>query len=195
MINIVIFGPPGSGKGTQSDKITDRYGLFHISTGDVLRKHIKDGTDLGKTAEDYISKGQLIPDQLMIDILDAHLEANPESKKGVIFDGFPRTIPQAEALNGLLEKRGTAIDAVVGLEVDDAELMDRLVKRGESSGRSDDNPETIRKRLDVYHSSTKPLKDYYTKTGHYRSIKGMGGIDEVFEEICSHLDPLSEAKK
>ncbi|MDE6165260.1 MAG: adenylate kinase, partial [Muribaculaceae bacterium] len=166
-----------------------------ISTGDVLRKHIKDGTDLGKTAEDYISKGQLIPDQLMIDILDAHLEANPESKKGVIFDGFPRTIPQAEALNGLLEKRGTTIDAVVGLEVDDAELMDRLVKRGESSGRSDDNPETIRKRLDVYHSSTKPLKDYYTKTGHYRSIKGMGGIDEVFEEICSHLDPLSEAKK
>ena len=195
MLNIVIFGPPGSGKGTQSDKITDRYGLFHISTGDVLRKHIKDGTDLGKTAEDYISKGQLIPDQLMIDILDAHLEANPESKTGVIFDGFPRTIPQPEALSGLLEKRGTAIDAVVGLEVDDAELMDRLVKRGESSGRSDDNPETIRKRLDVYHSSTKPLKDYYTKTGHYRSIKGMGGIDEVFEEICSHLDPLSEAKK
>lgn len=195
MINIVIFGPPGSGKGTQSDKITDRYGLFHISTGDVLRTHIKEGSELGKTAEDYISKGQLIPDQLMIDILDAHLDAHPESKNGVIFDGFPRTIPQAEALNGLLEKRGTAIDAVVGLEVDDAELMDRLVKRGLSSGRSDDNPETIRKRLDVYHSSTKPLKDYYTKTGHYRSIKGIGGIDEVFGEICSHLDPLSEAKK
>lgn len=195
MINIVIFGPPGSGKGTQSDKITDRYGLFHISTGDVLRTHIKEGSELGKTAEDYISKGQLIPDQLMIDILDAHLDAHPESKNGVIFDGFPRTIPQAEALNGLLEKRGTAIDAVVGLEVDDAELMDRLVKRGQSSGRSDDNPETIRKRLDVYHSSTKPLKDYYTKTGHYRSIKGIGGIDEVFGEICSHLDPLSEAKK
>ncbi len=195
MLNIVIFGPPGSGKGTQSDKITERYGLFHISTGDVLRKHIKDGTELGKTAEDYISKGQLIPDELMINILDAHLDANPESQKGVIFDGFPRTIPQAEALTALLEKRGTAIDAVVGLEVDDEELTDRLVKRGISSGRSDDNPETIKKRLDVYHSSTKPLKDFYTKTGHYRSIKGMGGIDEVFGEICSHLDPLSEAKK
>lgn len=195
MLNIVIFGPPGSGKGTQSDKITERYGLFHISTGDVLRKHIKDGTELGKTAEDYISKGQLIPDELMINILDAHLDANPESQKGVIFDGFPRTIPQAEALTALLEKRGKAIDAVVGLEVDDEELTDRLVKRGISSGRSDDNPETIKKRLDVYHSSTKPLKDFYTKTGHYRSIKGMGGIDEVFGEICSHLDPLSEAKK
>ena len=195
MLNIVIFGPPGSGKGTQSDKITDRYGLFHISTGDVLRKHIKDGTELGKTAESYISQGQLIPDALMIDILDAHLDVNPESKKGVIFDGFPRTIPQAEALTDLLEKRGTSIDAVVGLEGDDEELTDRLVKRGISSGRSDDNPETIKKRLDVYHSSTKPLKDYYTKTGHYRSIKGMGGIDEVFDEICSHLDPLSDAKK
>ncbi len=191
MLNIVIFGPPGSGKGTQSEKITDRYGLFHISTGDVLRKHIKDGTELGKTADSYISKGQLIPDQLMIDILDAYLDANPESQNGVIFDGFPRTIPQAEAL----EKRGTAIDAVVGLEVDDEELTDRLVKRGAMSGRSDDNPETIKKRLDVYHSSTQPLKEYYTKTGHYRSIKGMGGIDEVFGEICSHLDPLSDAKK
>ena len=191
MLNIVIFGPPGSGKGTQSEKITDRYGLFHISTGDVLRKHIKDGTELGKTADSYISKGQLIPDQLMIDILDAYLDANPESQNGVIFDGFPRTIPQAEALGKLLEKRGTAIDAVVGLEVDDEELTDRLVKRG----RSDDNPETIKKRLDVYHSSTQPLKEYYTKTGHYRSIKGMGGIDEVFGEICSHLDPLSDAKK
>ena len=161
----------------------------------MLRKHIKDGTELGKTADSYISKGQLIPDQLMIDILDAYLDANPESQNGVIFDGFPRTIPQAEALGKLLEKRGTAIDAVVGLEVDDEELTDRLVKRGAMSGRSDDNPETIKKRLDVYHSSTQPLKEYYTKTGHYRSIKGMGGIDEVFGEICSHLDPLSDAKK
>ena len=147
MLNIVIFGPPGSGKGTQSEKITDRYGLFHISTGDVLRKHIKDGTELGKTADSYISKGQLIPDQLMIDILDAYLDANPESQNGVIFDGFPRTIPQAEALGKLLEKRGTAIDAVVGLEVDDEELTDRLVKRGAMSGRSDDNPETLRNAL------------------------------------------------
>lgn len=195
MINIVIFGPPGSGKGTQSEKIIERYGLFHISTGDVLRKHIKDGTELGKTAESYISKGQLIPDKLMIDILDAHLDAHPESQNGVIFDGFPRTIPQAEALTELLNKRGVAIDAVVGLEVDDEELTDRLVKRGISSGRSDDNPETIKKRLDVYHSTTKPLKDFYTKSGHYRSIKGMGGIDEVFDEICTHLDPLNKEKK
>ena len=158
MLNIVIFGPPGSGKGTQSEKITDRYGLFHISTGDVLRKHIKDGTELGKTADSYISKGQLIPDQLMIDIMDSYLDANPESQNAVIFYGFPRKNPHAEALGKLLEKRGTAIDAVVGLEVDDEELTDRLVKRGAMSGRSDDNPETIKKRLDVYHSSTQPLK-------------------------------------
>ena len=126
MFNIVIFGAPGSGKGTQSEKLIDEYGLFHISTGEVLRDHISRGTDLGKIADSYISQGQLIPDDLMIDILDRVLDDNPESAKGVIFDGFPRTIPQAEALKKMLEKRGSAVHAVVGLEVDDDELVDRL---------------------------------------------------------------------
>ena len=157
MFNIVIFGAPGSGKGTQSEKLIDEYGLFHISTGEVLRDHISRGTDLGKIADSYISQGQLIPDDLMIDILDRVLDDNPESAKGVIFDGFPRTIPQAEALKKMLEKRGSAVHAVVGLEVDDDELVDRLLKRGQMSGRSDDNLDTINQRLKVYHSQTSPL--------------------------------------
>lgn len=183
MFNIVIFGAPGSGKGTQSEKLIDEYGLFHVSTGEVLRDHISRGTDLGKVAESYISRGQLIPDDLMIDILDRVLEDNPESKKGVIFDGFPRTIPQAEALKRMLDKRGSKVHAVVGLEVDDDELVDRLVKRGQMSGRSDDNPETINQRLKVYHSQTSPLRDYYIGEGTYHAIPGSGEIDAIFDTI------------
>ena len=195
MINIVIFGAPGSGKGTQSEKLIDRYGLHHISTGDELRDHIKRGTELGKVAESYISQGQLIPDQLMIDILAGVLDSNPAAKKGVIFDGFPRTIPQAEALGEMLEKRGTKVHAVVGLEVPDEELMDRLVKRGAMSGRSDDNPETIAKRLNVYHSQTSPLREYYVGKGSYKAIEGTGAIDEIFSRISGHLDPIADAEK
>ena len=141
MFNLVIFGAPGSGKGTQSEKIIDTYGLHHISTGELLRDQISRGTDLGKIADSYISKGQLIPDDLMIRILETELDT-PKAANGVIFDGFPRTIPQADALKKMLERRGTSLHTVVGLEVDDAELMDRLVKRGKDSGRSDDNPDT-----------------------------------------------------
>lgn len=183
MFNIVIFGAPGSGKGTQSEKLIDEYGLFHISTGEVLRDHISRGTELGKVAESYISQGRLIPDDLMVDILDRVLEDNPESKNGVIFDGFPRTIPQAEALKKMLDKRGSKVNAVVGLEVDDDELVDRLVKRGQMSGRSDDNPETINQRLKVYHSQTSPLRDYYIGEGIYHAIPGSGEIDAIFDTI------------
>lgn len=190
MINLILFGPPGSGKGTQSEKLIDKYGLFHISTGDVLRKQIAEGTELGKIADRYISAGQLIPDELMVDILRHHIESHPEAKNGVIFDGFPRTIPQAEALKNMMEDFSSEIHAVIGLEVEDDELMERLIKRGIDSGRSDDNPETIRKRLDVYHSSTQPLKEYYTKSGHYRKIKGSGSVNEIFNEISSHVDPI-----
>lgn len=190
MFNLVIFGPPGSGKGTQSQKIIDKYGLFHISTGDVLRDHIKRGTDLGKIADKYISEGQLIPDKLMIDILRDYIHAHPEASKGVIFDGFPRTIDQARELNKLLDELGSELHAVIGLEVIDDELIDRLIKRGEQSGRSDDNLETIKRRLDVYHSSTQPLKEFYTKSGHYRAVEGSGHIDEIFEKISSHIDPI-----
>ncbi len=183
MFNLVIFGAPGSGKGTQSEFIIKEYGLFHISTGEVLRDHIARGTELGKIADSFISKGQLIPDELMVDILCDVLDSNPAAADGVIFDGFPRTIHQAKALKEVLEKRGTQLNAVIGLEVEDEELIDRLIKRGKESGRSDDNLETIQQRLKVYHSQTSPLRDYYIEEGKYLSIKGSGSVTDIFETI------------
>ncbi len=189
MLNIVIFGAPGSGKGTQSDKIIENYHLFHISTGDVLRDNIRRGTELGKTAKGYIDQGQLVPDELIIDILAQVLDENKDkASEGVIFDGFPRTIPQAEALERLLADRGTRIDAVVGLEVPEEELIKRILLRGQQSGRADDNEETARKRLEVYHNQTSPLKAYYEEQGKYRAINGLGTIDGIFELIKEVLD-------
>lgn len=170
MFNLVIFGAPGSGKGTQSQKLIDRYGLTHISTGDVLRAQIAAGTELGKIADSYISKGHLIPDDLMVDILAQEVDRLRPTSNGFIFDGFPRTIPQAEALKKMLEQRGEEVHSVIGLEVEDEELMERLVKRGIDSGRSDDNPETIGRRLKVYHDTTSPLREYYTNEGKYLSL-------------------------
>lgn len=187
MYNLVVFGAPGSGKGTQSARLIDEYGLYHISTGELLRDHIARGTDLGRVADSYISKGQLIPDELMIDILEHTLNENPETAAGVIFDGFPRTIPQAKALKKMLERRGSKVHAVVGLEVDDAELIDRLLKRGLESGRSDDNIDTINARLKVYNDQTAPLRDYYTSEGKYHGIKGTGAIDDIFNAIKAAL--------
>lgn len=189
MYNLVVFGAPGSGKGTQSARLIDEYGLYHISTGELLRDHIARGTELGKIADSYISKGNLIPDQLMIDILEDTLATNPQTANGVIFDGFPRTIQQAEALNEMLSKRGSKVHAVVGLEVPEEELIDRLIKRGVDSGRSDDNPETIKSRLDVYHNQTAPLRDFYTREGKYYGVKGSGNIDDIFAEIKDKLKP------
>lgn len=184
MLNLVIFGAPGSGKGTQSERLISEYGLLHISTGDVLRDHIKRGTELGVTARQYIDKGQLVPDGLIIDILAQVLDDNKERAcEGVIFDGFPRTIPQAQALERLLGERGTKVHAVVGLEVDEQELIDRLVKRGKESGRSDDNEATIRKRLEVYHNQTSPLREFYQERGLYKAIYGVGTIDDIFADI------------
>ena len=189
MLNIIIFGAPGSGKGTQSDKIIENYRLFHISTGDVLRDNIRRGTDLGKTAKGYIDQGQLVPDELIIDILAQVLDENKDkASEGVIFDGFPRTIPQAEALEQLLADRGTQIDAVVGLEVPEDELIQRILLRGKMSGRADDNEETARKRLEVYHNQTSPLKAYYEEQGKYRAINGLGSIDGIFDLIKAELD-------
>jgi len=189
MLNIVIFGAPGSGKGTQSDNLIKHYHLFHISTGDVLRDNISRGTDLGKTAKGYIDQGQLVPDELIIDILAQVLDENKDkASEGVIFDGFPRTIPQAEALEQLLAERGTQIDAVVGLEVPEDELIKRILLRGQQSGRSDDNEETARKRLDTYHNQTSPLKAYYEEQGKYRAINGLGTIEGIFELIKQALD-------
>ena len=192
MLNIVIFGAPGSGKGTQSENLIKHYELFHISTGDVLRDHIRRGTELGKTAKQYIDQGQLIPDELMISILAQVIDDNKKkTKKGVIFDGFPRTIPQAEALETLLNERGTSVSAVVGLEVPEEELIDRLVKRGQMSGRSDDNEETIKKRLDVYHNQTSPLQAFYQEKGLYKAIKGIGTIEGIFEDIKAAIDSIN----
>ena len=191
MFNIVIFGGPGSGKGTQSDKLISHYNLFHISTGDVLRDHIRRGTDLGNTANSYISKGKLIPDDLMVSILEQVLIDNAQAvADGVIFDGFPRTIPQAEALNEMLQKRGNKVNIVIGLEVPDEELTERLLKRGLESGRSDDNRETIAKRLEVYHSQTAPLKAFYQNQGIYAAIKGIGTIDSIFQNIQEAIDKV-----
>ena len=191
MLNIVIFGAPGSGKGTQSDKLIEHYNLFHISTGDVLRDNMRRGTELGQIAKGYIDQGQLVPDELIIDLLAQVLDDNKENAAdGVIFDGYPRTIPQAEALEQMLADRGTQVDAVVGLEVPDEELIKRILLRGQLSGRADDNEETARKRLEVYYNQTSPLKAYYEEQGKYLAINGLGTIDGIFDLIRQELDNL-----
>ncbi|MDE6279442.1 MAG: adenylate kinase [Paramuribaculum sp.] len=190
MNNIVIFGAPGCGKGTQSEKLIKRYGLHHISTGEVLRDHIARDTELGRVANQYISQGKLIPDELMIDILAHTLDNEAKDAKGVIFDGFPRTLPQAHALKEMLRKRGTDIHAVIGLDVPEDVLTERLINRGIQTGRADDNPETIKKRLEVYHNQTTPLKGYYTDENLYHNIPGNQTPEDVFEEIARRLDPI-----
>lgn len=190
MKNIVIFGAPGSGKGTQSDLLIKKYGLNHISTGDVLRAEIKNGTELGKIAKQYIDDGMLVPDSLIVDMLAGVYDTYGPAHKGVIFDGFPRTVPQAEALKKMLADRGHKVAAMIELDVPEEELMKRLIKRGEESGRSDDNAETIKKRLDVYHSQTSPLIDWYQNDGIRHQINGLGELDRIFGDICQVIDEL-----
>ena len=186
MLNIVIFGAPGSGKGTHSDLIKKKYNLTHISTGDVLRQEIKKETELGKIAKKYIDKGQLVPDDIICDMLDNVLDTVKDSK-GVIFDGFPRTIPQAETLEKLLHKRGVEVSILLDLQVDEEELVKRLLERGKISGRSDDNKETILSRLNVYHSQTAPLAEFYKRKDKHVAIKGNGTIEEIFTRIDKKL--------
>ena len=187
MFNIVIFGAPGSGKGTQSKKLVERYGLDYISTGDMLRRAISKGRELGKTAKDYIDRGQLVPDDLIVRLIADFLD-DKRGSKGVIFDGFPRTIKQAEALKTMLNERGTDIHILLDLQVEDDELVARLLERGKISGRSDDNPETIKARLDVYHTQTAPLATYYIGEGKHVAIKGVGQIEDIFERIAEAID-------
>ena len=182
-MNVVIFGAPGSGKGTQSEKLIEHYGLHHISTGEVLRDHIVRKTPVGQIAKTYINQGQLIPDSLMIRILEEIIDNEPKAKDGVILD---------EALNRFLEKRGQKIHHVIGLEVPEEELMGRMLKRGQATGRADDNPETIQNRLKVYHESTTPLRDFYIKEGKYRPIPGSGSIDDIFASIRQAIDSAKE---
>jgi adenylate kinase len=189
MLNIVIFGAPGSGKGTQSERIVEKFGINHISTGDVLRAEIKNGTELGKVAKGYIDQGQLIPDELIIDIL-AHVLDSFKESKGVIFDGFPRTIAQAEALKKMLAERNQEVSIMLDLDVPEEELMTRLIKRGQESGRADDNEETIKKRLVVYHSQTAPLIDWYKAEGKYQHIQGVGTMEAIFADIVAAVEKL-----
>ena len=189
MLNIVIFGAPGSGKGTQSERIVEKFGINHISTGDVQRAEIQTGTELGKTAKGYIDQGQLLPDELIIDILASTLDSFKESK-GVIFDGDPRTIAQAEALKKMLAERGQEVSVMLDLDVPEEELMTRLIKRGQESGRADDNEETIKKRLVVYHSQTAPLIDWYKNEGKYQHIHGLGTMDAIFAHIVAAVENL-----
>lgn len=190
MKNIVIFGAPGSGKGTQSDLLIEKYGLKHISTGDVLRSEIKKGTELGKIAQGFIDNGQLIPDDLMIGILASVYDAFGREHEGVIFDGFPRTIPQAEALKKMLDERGDKVAAMLELDVPEEELMERLVLRGQQSGRADDNEETIKKRLVVYHSQTQPLIEWYRQEGLHHHVDGLGSLERIFGDIQKVIDTL-----
>ena len=187
MKNIIIFGAPGSGKGTYSDEIVAKYGMEHISTGDVLRGEIKNGTELGKVAKGYIDNGQLIPDELMIDILAKTYDALPQGK-GVIFDGFPRTIAQAEALKKMLAERNHDMGMMIDLVVDEETLMARLLNRALEQGRADDNEETIKKRFDVYRSQTAPLADWFEKEGLRHVFTWKGSKDLMLEEIFESID-------
>jgi adenylate kinase len=182
MLNLIIFGAPGSGKGTQSEFIIAKFGLDYISTGNVLRAAIKEGTELGLIAQNYIDQGQLVPDDLIIKLISGFLDEKSDSK-GVLFDGFPRTIPQAKALKTMLNERGTDISVLIDLQVDDAELIKRLLDRGKISGRTDDNITTIKQRLDVYHTQTAPLATYYISEGKHIAIKGVGSIEEISQRI------------
>ena len=190
MLNIILGGAPGSGKGTLSDIIVKNYGLQHLSTGDVLRAEIASGSKLGQEINDIISLGNLIPDAQMIQLLQNYIANLPAGCKGVIFDGFPRTIPQAEALKKMLAERGHKVSAMIELDVPEEELMKRLILRGQQSGRSDDNEETIKKRLDVYHSQTEPLKKWYEQEGLCYPINGLGELDRIFADISKVIDAL-----
>lgn len=188
MFNLILFGPPGSGKGTQSDKIVEKYGLVHLSTGNLLRHEIATKTPLGLEAKSFIDKGQLVPDEVVIGMIDTCLHQNIDAK-GFLFDGFPRTVAQAIALDKLLSLRKTSISKVIALEVSEEELVSRLLKRGETSGRSDDtNEDVIRNRFQVYKSETEPVAEHYKKLDKFESIKGEGSIDDIFQAISQCIE-------
>ena len=188
MLNIIICGAPGCGKGTQSDLIVEKYTLKHLSTGDLLRNEIAAKSALGIEAESFISKGNLVPDKMILDILSKAIAEQTKDSNGIILDGFPRNVAQAEALEELMAKLKKEITILIDLHVENQELIDRLLKRGETSGRSDDNLETIKKRLEVYESKTAPVSDFYKKKNKYAAINGMGTIDEIFGRISNVID-------
>jgi adenylate kinase len=190
MLNIVLFGPPGAGKGTQSEKLIHQYQLVHLSTGDIFRANIKGGTELGNKAKQFMDQGQLVPDEITIGMLESEADKHPDAK-GYIFDGFPRTPKQAEALDNFLTSKGTAISGMIALEVDEEELRTRLMIRGKDSGRPDDqDPAIIQKRIDVYKNETEPVRDFYMAQNKYTGINGIGTIEEIFGRLCTAIDAI-----
>lgn len=188
MLNIVLFGPPGAGKGTQSTKLIDRYSLVHLSTGDIFRANIKGQTELGVLAKSFIDQGQLVPDEVTINMLSAEVKKNPNAK-GFIFDGFPRTSAQAAALDALLESINSSISLMLALEVEEEELKRRLLLRGKDSGRADDqDPAVIQKRIDVYNAETFPVRDYYLAQNKYKGVNGIGEVEAIFTALCDQID-------
>ena len=190
MINLILFGPPGSGKGTQAAKLVKKYKLLHISTGDLFRYNLKNNTLLGQEAKKYIDKGDLVPDSVTIKMLKEKVEENPKVK-GFIFDGFPRTIPQAKALDKLLASKGQEVSALIALDVDDEEIVTRLLERGKTSGRKDDaNESIIRNRIEIYKSETSPVYDFYDKKNKSLKINGLGTIYAIFRRLCKVLNNM-----
>lgn len=188
MFNLILFGPPGSGKGTQSEKLVEKYGLIHLSTGNLLREEISNRTPLGMEAKNFMDKGQLVPDEVVIGMIDNALEHHKDAK-GFLFDGFPRTLAQAQALDRLLDLKRTEIAVVLALEVSEEELVKRLLNRGKTSGRSDDvNEEVIRKRFTVYSNETEPVSGHYKKLKKFQAIKGEGTVDEIFQALSTAID-------
>lgn len=191
MLNIILFGPPGSGKGTQAAKLVEKYGIIHISTGDLFRYEMGNNTPLGLKAREYIAKGDLVPDEVTIGMLENKVNMHPDAK-GFIFDGFPRNINQAESLDSFLNGKGSTILALIALEVDDEEIVKRILNRGKTSGRSDDNDESIiRNRIQVYNEETTPVFEYYDAVGKSHLIQGIGTIDEIFGRLTNLIDDLS----
>lgn len=188
MFNLILFGPPGCGKGTQSDKLVEKYGLIHLSTGNLLRQEIKAKTPLGLEAKSFIDKGQLVPDEVVIGMVDSYFDQHKDAK-GFLFDGFPRTVAQAKALDNLLELKKTEIGKVLILDVDEEELIKRLLHRGKTSDRSDDADENIlRNRQAVYKKETLPVADYYAKSKKVTRVDGMGDVQSIFDRLAAHID-------
>lgn len=188
MLNIVLFGPPGAGKGTQSEKLIKKYKIDHISTGDLFRKHLGEGTELGKLAQKFMDEGRLVPDEVVIGMVDAKINATQEAN-GFIFDGFPRTVAQAKALDTLLEAKGMAISGMISLEVPEEELRKRIKERGKTSGRADDQDDSkINTRIQVYLDETLPVASYFESQGKLTKVEGVGSIDEIFNAICEVVD-------
>lgn len=192
MTNLILFGPPGSGKGTQAAFLIDKYQLIHISTGDLFRYEMSNDTPLGQEAKSYMAKGELVPDSVTIGMLRNKVEKHPGAN-GFIFDGFPRTIPQAEALDALLQSMGTAVSGLIALDVNEEEIVSRILSRGKTSGRADDNDEaTVRKRIAVYKSETEPVFDYYAKKGKSHIINGLGTIEEIAGRLRDAIEALNQ---